>query len=125
MAENIPEIPTTLDFLDEVRALILKENPGLDVVSNNRLAKRLGWDSARLRNYIHGRSTLDEEGCKVIAQVLDYPVETVLACVYLERSKKRDPDDSVTHAWERICQRVAIPAVCFLVGFSSVFPFPL
>lgn len=118
-------IPTTLDFLEEVRALISKERADGKPVSDYAVAKRLGWKSGRFYNYTSGNSTFDDGACAVIAQTLDYPLETVLACVYLERSKKQDQNDTVTQAWQRICQHVAMSLVCFCVGFSSVFILPL
>lgn len=125
MSRKLGHIPTTVDLLEEVRALIAKEKGDGMPVTDYRVAKHLGMSTQRISRYFNGLNTLDDEGCAIVAQALDYPLETVLACVYLERSKRQEQDDTVTQAWQRICQRVAMGAVCFCVGFSSVFVLPL
>ena len=118
MADDTAHIPTTVDLLEMARSLMEKEKNGGERLINYRMAKLLGWSPSRLGNYFAGRSTLDEDGCETIAEVIGWPLETVLACVYLERAKKQN-NDAVTKAWERLCQRVAITVTPIFIGFLA------
>lgn len=112
------ELPTTLDFLEEVRSLIKKENPQRKSVSNYAVAKYLGFTHQRFYGLVNGSHTLDEQGCEVVAEAIGWPLETVLACVYLERAKKQN-NDNVTRALERLCHRVAITITPIFIGFLA------
>lgn len=117
MGNNADQIPTTIDMLNEVKSLIKKEKGISEEVSDYALAKRLGFSHQRIYRLMAGTHTLDEKGCETVADALGWPLETVLACVYLERSR-RSENDKLTQAWEHICQRVApslAPAITGLI----------
>lgn len=120
MADNFETIPSTKDLVEQARLLISKKKYGGAAVTDYRLAKELGWDSRRISRYLLGQSTLDDEGCQTLADVLDLPLETVLTCIYFERANKAG-NDTVSRAWQRICQSVAFSVVPFFAGFFLVF----
>ena len=122
MASKQPEIPTTVDLLEMVRALIAKEKGDGLPVSDYALGKYLGWSRSRISSYMTGRTALDDNGCQTVADTLNWPLETVLACIYFERSSKQE-NDSVTRAWQRLCQRVAVSVFPFFTGFFAVLAF--
>lgn len=105
-----------------IRSLISEEHFLGGEVTDYRLAKELGWNPTRISRYVNGQSVLDDDACQTVAKVLAWPLETVLACIYLERSKRLQ-NDNVTSAWERICQRVAVGVVPFFCGFFGVIHF--
>ena len=118
MTTKKDHIPSTVDFLEMARSLMEKENLAGGRVSDYAMSKRLGWSTSRICNYFNGRSTLDEKGCVDIAELIGWPAETVLACVYLERAKKQK-NDNVTRALERLCHRVAITVTPIFIGFLA------
>jgi len=118
MNAKYQDIPTTIDLLEEVRSLIKKENPEKESVSNYAVAKYLGFTHQRFYKLVHGSHTLDEQGCVVVAEAIGWPLETVLACVYLERAKKQN-NDNVTRALERLCHRVAITVTPIFIGYLA------
>lgn len=110
-------IPTTIDFLNMVKDLIAKEKGDGKPVSSYAVAKRLEFKTSRIYGLMDGTYTLDDQGCERVAEVVGLPLETVLACVYLERSK-RSENDKLTQAWEHICQRVAPSLAPAVIGLS-------
>lgn len=115
-------IPTTVDLLERVRALIYKEKTDGKPVSDYALGNYLGWSRSRISSYMTGRTTLDESGCQTVADVLNLPLETLLACVQLERATKQG-NDTLSRAWERVCHRVAVGVFPFFIGLFSTFHF--
>lgn len=113
-------IPTTVDFLVMVKELIAKEKGDGKPVSDYALSKRLGFSSQRVYKLTDGTYTLDDEGCEVVSRILDWPLETVLACVYLERSKRAEKE-SLSQAWERVCLKVVPSFAPVIIGVSGVF----
>lgn len=122
MAAKQHDIPTTADLIERVRALISKEKNGGKAISDYRLAKELHTSCSTIGRYRTGASTLDESMSLQVAQVLNLPPESVLACVALERSKRFE-NDAVTRAWEQVCQRVAVAAGPFFLGFLATLPY--
>lgn len=113
-------IPTTIDFLNMVKELIAKEKEDGKPVSDYAVSKRLGFSSQRVYKLMDGTYTLDDQGCERVSEVLKLPLETVLACIYLERSK-RSENDKLTQAWEHICQRVAPSLAPAVIGLALGF----
>jgi len=112
------ELPTSKDLLEMARSLIAKEKPEYQPVSDYRLAKELGFSHQRVYKLMQGLRALDNDGCQAVAEAIGWPLETVLACVYLERAKRQD-NDKVTAALERICHRVAITVTPIFIGFLA------
>lgn len=111
------QIPTTVDLLNMAKELIAKEKGDGKPVSDYALSKRLGFSHQRLYKLMDGTYTLDDQGCERVAEVVGLPLETVLACVYLERSR-RSENDKLTQAWEHICQSVAPSLAPAVIGLS-------
>ena len=122
MNAKAQKIPGTIDFLEMVRELISKEKKDGKPVSDYAVAKRLGMSPQRVSRYFSEVSTLDDQGCQTVADTLNWPLETVLACIYFERSSKQE-NDSVTRAWQRLCQRVAVSVFPFFTGLFAVLAF--
>ena len=112
------ELPSSKDLLEMARSLIAKEKPQYAPVSDYRLAKELGFSHQRVYKLMQGDRALDDNGCEVVAEAIGWPLETVLACVYLERAKKQK-NDNVTRALERLCHRVAITVTPIFIGFLA------
>lgn len=70
----------TVEFLDAV-----KRRHGLS--SDYALAKRMGWNTARVSIYRAGRRELDDEGCVQIAAELGVPPAYVMASIAAARAK--------------------------------------
>lgn len=119
MTVNAPVIPTTVDLLNDVKALISKEKLDGGECSDGRLAREMGWSRARVSSYMTRRTSLDNDACQTVAKALGWPLETVLACIALERAQRAE-DDIVARAWARICQRVAVGVGPFFIGFFAV-----
>lgn len=113
------QIPTTIDFLNMVKGLIAKEKGDDQPVSDYALAKRLGFSHQRIYKLMKGTRSLDDQGCEAVAKELDWPLETVLACVYLERSKRAEKE-SLSQAWERVCLKVVPSFAPVFIGFSGI-----
>ncbi|MAX55402.1 MAG: hypothetical protein CL537_07810 [Alcanivoracaceae bacterium] len=112
-------IPTTIDLLNMVKELIAKEKGDGKPVSDYALSKRLGFSSQRVYKLTDGTYTLDDEGCEVVSKLLDWPLETVLACVYLERSKRAEKE-TLSQAWERVCLKVVPSFAPAFIGLSGI-----
>jgi transcriptional regulator with XRE-family HTH domain len=120
MKNKAEPIPGTIQLLEMARELICKEKGDEKPVTDYQLAKRLGWSTARISNYMSGLRTLDDDACETVANALELPLETVLACVYLERSR-RSENDTLSRAWERVCQSVAPSLAPAVVGLALGF----
>lgn len=120
MSKKERDIPTTSDFLEMVRELISKEKGDGQPVSDYAMAKYLGFSPQRIYKLLDGQGGLDDQGCERVAEVLELPLETVLACVYLERSR-RSENDTLSRAWERVCQSVAPSLAPAVIGLALGF----
>jgi hypothetical protein len=120
MRTETGELPTTITFLEMVKELIAKEKGDGKAVSDYALSKRLGFSSQRIYKLTDGTYTLDDQGCERVAEVLELPLETVLACVYLERSR-RSENATLSRAWERVCQSVAPSLAPAVIGLALGF----
>lgn len=120
MSKKEKPIPTSTDFLNMVRELISKEKGDGLPVSDYAIAKRLGFSPQRIYKLMAGQRGLDDQGCERVAEVLELPLETVLACVYLERSR-RSENDTLSRAWERVCQSVAPSLAPAVIGLALGF----
>ena len=120
MDKTRDQIPTTGDLLNMVKELIAKEKGDGKPVTDYALAKHLGFKTSRMYGLAAGSHTLDDQGCEAVAKALDWPLETVLACVYLERSKRAEKE-SLSQAWERVCLKVVPSFAPVIIGVSGVF----
>lgn len=120
MTKDAKSVPDTIEFMNMVKDLIAKEKGSAAVITDYQLAKYLGWSPARISNYMGRIRTLDDDACETVSEVLKIPLETVLACIYLERSR-RSENDKVTQAWEHICQSVAPSLAPAVIGLALGF----
>jgi transcriptional regulator with XRE-family HTH domain len=120
VTKNATTVPDTVEFMSMVKELIAKEKGNADAVTDYQLAKYFGWSTSRISNYMGRVRTLDDEACEAVSDALKIPLETVLACIYLERSR-RSENDKLTQAWEHICQSVAPSLAPAVIGLALGF----
>lgn len=99
----------TVDYLDRVKAL----TPTGSVYA---AAALLGLPEGTVRNWALGNNKPDALACAKIAELLDMPIEQVLADVELEREK----DPARRAYWEGLARKFA---ACVVMG-SAIATWP-
>jgi transcriptional regulator with XRE-family HTH domain len=106
----------SVQFLDEVRTKL-----GLD--SDNKLARELGIERARISAYRTGRRKLDPDAAVAVAKALGLPPEHVFAAVAAERAKRTEH----RKIWERLAKyakNLHVLAVVGVIGAGAITPRP-
>lgn len=103
----------SVQFLDAVRA-----KHGLD--SDNKLARALQIDRARISAYRNGRRKLDPDACVAVAKALGLPPEHVFATVAAERAKRSEH----RRIWESLAKYAKNMHVLCAVGLVAVASTP-
>jgi ribosome-binding protein aMBF1 (putative translation factor) len=71
--------------------------------SDNQLSKELGWSKSKVNNFRHNRQAMDNESCRIIAEVIEIPVWEVIADMELYRAEKQN-DEVKKKSMEKIVQ---------------------
>lgn len=103
----------SVEFLDAVRVKL-----GLD--SDNKLARELGIERARVSAYRCGRRKLDPDAAMAVAKALELPPEHVFAAVAAERAKRTEH----RAIWERLASIARNAHVLAFVGFAALSSTP-
>ena len=103
------ELMTTVDLLDAVKVL-------RNLRSDYALAKELGVMPQTISRYRVGGSTLDNEMCFRIAELLSFDVSQVIAWMEAERSAKAHRESDAARWAERAKRRAGMAAAALRAG---------